>query len=580
MSTGHNHTFKATVGICTSPGIKPVNEDAVGFRVAEDHLLNTKGAVAVVADGVSTAEAGKEAAERCVEAVLTDYFTTPETWSVKHAIQKILTPLNRKLYNLGHEIQNEARGYITTLSLLVVKSHMGYLFHIGDSRIYQLSVETGEFKQLTRDHTASISEEKNYLIRAMGMDTSLNVDYSVVALKPGDIFFLSSDGIHDFLAEEKIRELIEANPDDYDAACRAIVDAASAAQSNDNLSCCLLRIDQLGVENIEDLNERLTRLPFPPELSPGLKMDGYEVLEEMYASERSQLYRVRDMESGVELVMKTPSQNYCDDPAYIERFIMEEWIGSRIDHPNVVKVIAPRKERKFLFYLMEMVSGQTLDKWLEDHPDRRPSELIVLVEKIVAGMEGLHEKETVHQDLKPSNIMVTPEQEIKIVDFGSVYAPGIHEIFTPVEREEALGTLDYSDPAYRFHINTGIKGDIYSLGVLVYEMFTGFLPYGAKLEKCHSYDDFHALKYVPSYHYRDIIPLWFDEALKKAVSIDPSARYSTLQGFLHDLKNPNVEYLKEDPVQEGSKDTLLFWKMLSFMLFGLLVITWFIMAQQ
>ncbi len=131
------------------------------------------------------------------------------------------------------------------------------------------------------------------------------------------------------------------------------------------------------------------------------------------------------------------------------------------------------------------------------------------------GMEALHEKETVHQDLKPSNIMLTPDFEAKIVDFGSVYAPGIHEIFTPMEREVALGTLDYADPSYRFRINTGIRGDIYSLGVMVYEMFTGFLPYGTKLEKCNTHADFLTLRYVPSYNHRDIIPIWFDRALEK-----------------------------------------------------------------
>lgn len=576
----HNHSFKATVGINTDAGVKPVNEDAIGFRIPEDHLINTKGMVAVVADGVSTAEAGKEAAERCVSTILTDYYSTPETWSVKHAVQKTLTPLNRKLYNLGHEIQNEARGYITTLSILVVKSHLAYLFHIGDSRIYRLSAETGEFSQLTRDHTAGISEEQNYLIRAMGMDTSLNVDVSVVPLKRGDIFFLSSDGIHDFLPDAEVQALIESNPADYDGACRTIVETASKAGSTDNLSCCLLRIDQLGLENIEDLNERLTRLPFPPELAPGLKIDGFEVLEEMYASERSQLYRVKDMQSGETLVMKTPSQNYCDDPAYIERFIMEEWIGSRVDHPNVVKVIPPKKERKFLYYLMEMVAGETLDKWQEQHPDRRPSDLIKLVEQIARGMEALHEKETVHQDLKPSNIMVTADFKVKIVDFGSVYAPGIHEIFTPMEREVALGTLDYADPSYRFRINTGIRGDIYSLGVMVYEMFTGFLPYGAKLENCTSHESFLRLRYIPSYHHRDIIPLWFDRALEKAVAIDPDLRYDSLAEFLHDLKNPNQEFLKEDPHQGGEKNTLLFWKMLSFVLFGLLVMSLLVSATK
>ncbi len=574
-----SQTFQATIGVCSDPGIKPINEDSVGFRIPDDHLRTTKGAVVVVADGVSTAEAGKEAAERCVNTVLSDYFATPETWSVKHSVQKILTPLNRTLYNLGHEIPNEARGYITTLSMVVIKSHMAYLFHIGDSRIYHLR-GPGQLQQMTRDHTAGLSENQNYLIRAMGMDTGLNVDSSVVTLKEGDIFFLSSDGVHDFLAEQDIQALIEGYADDYQQACREIVAAASAAGSNDNLSCCLLRIDKLGLENIEDLNERLTRLPFPPELSPGLKIDGYKVLEEMYASERSQLYRVVDMDSEQQLVMKTPSQNYCDDPAYIERFIMEEWIGSRVDHPNVVKVIPPKKERQFLYYLMEAVDGETLDKWLEKHSDRRPSELIRLVEQIAQGAMALHEKQTVHQDLKPSNIMVTPELAIKIVDFGSVYAPGIHEIFIPMEREVALGTLDYADPSYRFRINTGIKGDVYSLGVIVYEMFSGALPYGTKLEHCSSHADFLNLHYVPSYHHRDIIPLWFDRALEKAVSIDPEKRYETLPAFLHDLKNPNPAFLKEDPHESGGRDMLLFWKMVSFVLLGLLIMTLLVLAQR
>lgn len=195
-------------------------------------------------------------------------------------------------------------------------------------------------------------------------------------------------------------------------------------------------------------------------------------------------------------------------------------------------------------------------------------------------MEALHETETVHQDLKPSNIMVTPDLETKIVDFGSVYAPGIHEIFTPMEREVALGTLDYADPSYRFRINTGIRGDIYSLGVMVYEMFTGFLPYGTKLEKCNSHADFLKLRYIPSYNHRDIIPIWFDRALEKSVSIDPDMRYDSLRTFLSDLKNPNPDFLKEDIQQGGKKDTLLFWKMLSFVLFGLLVMSLLVSASK
>ena len=568
--------FQAEVASYSEAGIKSVNEDCTGYAVPDNHLLTTKGAVAVVADGVSSAEAGKEAAERCVKAVVEDYFETPETWSVKHAIQKILSSLNLELYNLGHTMRDESKGYISTLSLVVVKSHIAYIFHIGDSRVYHLSKESGEMVQLTRDHCANISEKKNYLVRAMGMDNSLNVDVSTMAVSPGDLFFLSSDGVHDFLSDNKLKMLLQVHRQDVELACQEIAKHALNEGSDDNISCTLMRIDQLGVENIEDLNERLTRLPFPPELSPGARIDGYRVEEELYASERSQLYLVVDEDTGQRLVMKTPSENYSDDPAYIERFIMEEWIGRRIDHPNVVKVIAPKTNRQFLYYLMEELQGVTLQVWLQQHPQARPSVLIGLAEKICAGIEAMHAQQTVHQDLKPSNVMLLPqangEHSVKIVDFGSVYTPAIHELFSPVDREMALGTLDYADPLYRFGINTGRKGDVYSLGVIIYEMFTGFLPYGTHPERCHNRQDFEEMPYTHSFHHRDIIPLWFDQALQKAVDINPDERYDTPRDLLHDLKNPNPEFLREVSSSPAEKNTLLFWKLLSVFWLALLLV--------
>lgn len=578
-----SRSFRATVATYTDAGAKKsINEDAIGFRLPDGDLLSTKGAVAVVADGVSSAEAGREAAHRSVEVILDNYFTTPELWSVKHAIQNTLTSLNSELYELGREMPDEARGYICTLSLMVIKSHLAYLFHIGDSRIYRLSAKDGSFTQLTKDHVAAISEEKQYLIRAMGMDTTLNIDASTVELCKGDIFFLDTDGIHDFLSDEQIRESIEHGQDDFQQTCRGLVEQALEAGSDDNLSCCLLRIDHLGVEEKADFSERLTRLPFPPELRPGLKIDGYEVVGELWASERSQLYVVRDMQTGEELVMKTPSANYDDDPAYIERFIAEEWIGSRIHHPNVVSIVPSKKgTQHFLYYLMEKVPGITLQKWIEQNPEPRPSVVAKIILRISEGLAAMHAQQVVHQDLKPGNVMVLPDGNIKIVDFGAVYAPGLQEIFNPFEREIALGTLDYADPSYRFGINTYIKGDIYSLAVIAYELFTGGkLPYGKRMERCKTLEDFYALDYVPSYQHREIIPVWFDKALQKGCSNDPAERYDTLEAFIYDLQHPNPEYLKEGPTGRKEGNTVFFWKILSFLWLTTLLVVLILMYQN
>lgn len=575
--------FKASIATHTEAGSKKsINEDAIGFRVPEDGLLATKGAVAVVADGVSSAEAGKEAARRSVEAVLDNYFATPELWSVKHAIQKTLTSLNSELYDLGREMPDEARGYICTLSLLVIKSHLAYLFHVGDSRIYRLSARDGSFSQLTRDHVASISNEKQYLIRAMGMDTALNIDASTVEIDQGDIFYLDSDGIHDFLDDTQVREIIEQGQGDLQKACESLVERALQAGSDDNLSCCLLRIDQLGVEEKADFSERLTRLPFPPELRPGLKIDGYEVLQELWASERSQLYFVRDMETGEELVMKTPSANYVDDPAYIERFIAEEWIGSRIHHDNVVSIVPPKSDgQHFLYYLMEKVPGITLQQWIAENPEARPSLIAQIILEIANGLFAMHAEQVVHQDLKPGNIMILPDGKIKIVDFGAVYAPGLQEIFNPFEREIALGTLDYADPSYRFGINTYIKGDIYSLAIIAYEMFTGGqLPYGKRMERCKTLEDFYQLEYVPSYQHREIVPVWFDKALEKGCKNNPEERYASLDEFIHDLQHPNPEFLKDGPTDKKEGNTVFFWKILSFLWLAVLLVVLILVFQS
>lgn len=576
-------SFKATVATHTDAGAKKsINEDAIGFRVPEGDLLSTKGAVVVVADGVSSAEAGKEAAQRSVEAILDNYFSTPELWSVKHSVQKTLTSLNSELYDLGREMPDEARGYICTLSLMVIKSHLAYLFHVGDSRIYRLSASDGSFTQLTKDHVAAISNEKQYLIRAMGMDTTLNIDASTIELGQGDIFFLDTDGIHDFLSDEQIRELIEAGQDDFGLTCQRLIEQALQAGSDDNLSCCLLRIDHLGVEEKGDFSERLTKLPFPPELRPGLKIDGYEVLAEMWASERSQLYAVRDLHTGEELVMKTPSANYDDDPAYIERFIAEEWIGSRIRHPNVVSIVPSKKgEQKFLYYLMEKVPGITLQQWIEENPEARPSVVAQMILRIADGLFAMHAEQVVHQDLKPGNIMILPDDSIKIVDFGAVYAPGLQEIFNPFEQEIALGTLDYADPSYRFGINTYMKGDIYSLAVIAYEMFTGgSLPYGKRQERCKTLEDFYQLEYVPSYTHREIIPLWFDRALEKGCKNNPRERYDSLEDFIHDLQHPNPEFLKEGNVEKAEGNTVFFWKILSFLWLTVLLVVLILVYQN
>lgn len=554
-------TLQLDIGTASSAGIKPVNEDAVAATVPDNSLLlDNKGAVAVLADGVSSAEAGREASRVAVHDFIEDYLRTPETWSAQHAGQKTLNSLNLKLYRKSHEFAQQDKGYLCTFSGLVIKSRTAHTFHLGDSRIYHLHHNT--LHQLSADHTVSLGKGRRILARALGMDSQVNPDYGNVPVAIGDTFVLTSDGIHDFLTAEQIQDTVML-ADSAQLAADSLLSAALARHSDDNLSAVVVRVIDLPDTTLEDYSLQLTRQPFPPDLQPGMRIDGLEILQEIFASSRSQLYLVRDEHNNKQLVMKTPSRNFEDDVSYIDRFIQEEWIGRRINSRHVVKIAEQSQPRRFLYYLMERVTGLSLDQWMRQNPLPKPRRAINLVLQIAAGIQDLHRHDTIHQDLKPANIMVTDDDHITLVDFGSVYVAGIAEQFRPLQHEGALGTATYSDPLYLLGRNTGIQGDLYALATITYELFTGELPYGEAINNCRTAFDYDRLRYQSASQFNPVIPLWFDRALEKGVAINPDQRYDSLEALLIDLQQPNPEFLKNVPTAGRERSSVVFWQVLS-----------------
>ena len=420
----------------------------------------------------------------------------------------------------------------------------------------------GEFKQLTRDHVASIGSGRSFLARAMGMDNSIQIDYSQFTLEVNDILLVTSDGIHDFLTTDRIIELMSAKLSCQERV-NALVQLAYDNGSDDNISGALCHITALPNESLDDYNSKLTRLPFPPPLDEGVTLDGYKVIKELFASSRSQLYLVEDTQSGEQMVMKTPSINFEEDTGYIDRFIQEEWIGKRIDSERVVKIIKQQRPRTCLYYLMEYVQGISLEKWMSKNHFPKTKVAFNLVEQIAEGLAAFHKMETIHQDLKPGNILVNEQNQIKVVDFGSVFVAGLAEVFIPLDHEGVLGTATYSDPKYLLGKNTGVQGDLYALATITYEIFTGKLPYGEKISECQTAFEYDRLRYISATVANPIIPMWFDRTLERGVSFDLERRYDNITEFINDLKKPNPNYLLDDPKVTKNKSQVLFWQLLS-----------------
>lgn len=541
-------------------GIKPRNEDSIAIHIPQGAQLTAKGIVVAIADGVSAAEAGREASEIAVKGFVSDYYSTPDSWSVKQSAHKVLIALNRWLFGQGQKFLEAEKGYVTTFSSVIFKSRSAYVFHVGDSRIYRL--RDGVLKQLTRDHVARISAEQCYLARALGIDVNLDIDFRTLDLQVGDLFLLTTDGVHEKIEPRLLQQLVMDGRADLDTLAAALIQTALDNGSTDNVSCQLVQVNALGQETNEDVLQTLNKLPFPPELLVGQKLDGWRVLQPIHASARSQLYLVQHEDNGQRAVMKTPSHNYIDDVGYIERFILEEWVARRIDSPYVVKVVEPPRPRRFLYYLLEHIEGPTLANVTSRREPLDIARVVDLADKLVQGLRAFHRRETLHQDLKPDNVVLRGDDPV-ILDFGSVYVAGVDEIATTFGRERALGTLEYSAPEYRLQRPRSAASDQFALAVMLYELLTGHHPFGSGYQQAQQPKDFLALKYIPAYRRNPLVPLWMDGALRKAMQINAELRYDSLSEFLHDLKRPNPAFLQADQRPLLERDPLRFWQILS-----------------
>jgi len=558
-------TLKVSIGSASDKGIKPDNEDFFGSLIPEGSQLTHKGIAAAIADGMSGSDAGKQASHCCVVSFLSDYYSTPDSWSVKHAGQKILSATNSWLYSQGQIRYESAKGMVSTLSIIVLKSTTVHIFHIGDSRIYRL--RQGNFEQLTRDHRIW-AKEKNYLNRAMGIEPRLEVDYRSLPLEKDDLFLMTTDGVHDFIDEKTLKKLVQAGTD-LTLVAEKIMQQAEANRSDDNLTCQLVRVDELPEANEDEVIRLHTNLPFPPSLEPGMVIDGYRIEEELHASKRTQIYRAFDTKTDTLVILKTPSVLYDDDTHYIEHFLHEEWAGKRIHHENVLRIISSNREKSCIYYVSEFLVGPTLRQWITANPKPDIKEARKIVEQIAKGLRAFHRMEMLHQDLKPENIMFDKNGVVKIIDFGSVKIAGITEI-TPLEHSETenvLGTLNYTAPEYHLGQRGTVKSDLFSLGVITYEMLNNALPFGQDMPEKPNKMNLAKLHYVPSFHHNAMVPIWIDGALKKATAITPQFRYDDLSEFLYDLSTPNPKFLSaEESIPLIQRNPLLFWKCLSVIL--------------
>lgn len=552
--------LKVSVGQYSDKGRKEINQDFHGLCIPEEPLLTSKGIAIALADGISSSDVGHIASEATVSGFLEDYYCTSEAWSVKKSAQQVLTATNSWLYSQTQKGQyrfNKDKGYVCTLSAMIIKSMMAHIFHLGDARIYRL-YDTG-LEQLTNDHRLWVSQDKSYLSRAMGINPHLDIDYQAIPVNPGDIFLLTTDGVYEFVDAKFMANTVLNSANDLDAAAKIITDKAYEKDSKDNLTVQIIHIDELPSQNADDIYQQLTELPFPPILEPRMVFEGYKIIRKLHGSSRSHVYLALD-DNDKQIVIKTPSVDLQNNPAYLERFLMEEWIARRINSAHVLKAYAQTKQRHFIYIITEYIDGQTLSQWMRDNPKPTLETVRGIIEQIAKGLRAFHRLEMLHQDLRPDNIMIDPQGTVKIIDFGSTKVAGVAEISTVLQQQNILGTAQYTAPEYLLGETGSPRSDLFSLGVITYQMLTGNLPYGAKIARAKTKAEQRKLKYRPLSPTDKKIPVWIDTAIENAVQADPLKRYQDLSEFIYDLRHPNKDFLKKTRPPLIERDPVVFWK--------------------
>ena len=321
-----------------------------------------------------------------------------------------------------------------------------------------------------------------------------------------------------------------------------------------------MRVDALPDGAASEVFGQPHELPLPPLLEARMVFDGYRIVRELHGSSRSHIYLAVDIETDAVVTIKIPSIDLRDDPAYLKRFMMEEWVARRIDSPHVLKPCLLSRKRNFLYVVTEYIDGQTLAQWMIDNP--KPS----------AGDRARHRRADRQGParLPPQGDAASGHPARQHHDRHDRHGEDHRFRFDHDHRRRRGRAVrrpqrhswhaQYTAPEYFLGEPATSRSDLFSLGVITYQMLTGKLPYGAQIAQARTRSQFNRLVYRPASHGDREVPVWVDGTLEKAVHPNPYKRYDSLSEFLFDLRHPNANYSSTSSTPLIERNPLLFWK--------------------
>lgn len=564
-------------GHATHQGKRSRNQDFVGMVTPLEPDWSAKGMIAAVADGLSGNDGGREASEYAVRGLLADYYATPDTWTVTHALERVIRAINQWVQHHG-SVRAELAGMASTLTTIVLRGRFYYFAHVGDSRLYLL--RGGTLQRLTADHVWDRPEMQHVLTRAVGLDSRIAVDLGMGEVQEQDVFLLATDGVWDALHEADLAyhltELAQGRCSAGDTA-RMLVDAALSAGSNDNASALTIRIDTLPAASRHDMLTVTQQLPVPPKRNPGQMIDRYLIDAVLHASATTLLYRVVDTTLPVSarrpLVLKTLHPDRGDDAAERAAFAREQWLARRV----VVRFFpqsVPVDTQTFLYYLSTFHEGHTLRERIDAGSHLTVPEVLAMGCKLARAIGALHRRSILHRDIKPDNIHLGADGELRLLDLG-IAQSGFDNDREDVDDAPQAGTPSFLAPEQFNNAPSSRQSDLYAAGVTLYWALTRRYPYG-------EIEPFQHPRFgdpMRPTHYRPDLPQWLENVLLKVVARDAPDRFETAEELLLALERGATRPLPPPGASPLAKrNPLLLWQFVAgiSIVLNLLLLLWIV----
>lgn len=279
--------------------------------------------------------------------------------------------------------------------------------------------------------------------------------------------------------------------------------------------------------------------------------DRYEILEKIGTGGMSDVYKAKDHKLNRFVAVKVLKQEFGENANFVSKFRIEAQAAAGLMHPNIVNVYDVGEEGGIHYIVMELVDGITLKKYIEKKARLSVKEAISIAIQVSMGIEAAHNNHIIHRDIKPQNIIISKEGKVKVTDFGIAKAATSNTITSNV-----MGSVHYTSPEQARGGYSDEKSDIYSLGITMFEMLTGRVPFNGETTVAIAIK--HIQEEMPSpREYVSEIPVSVEQIVCKCCQKSPDRRYQSMAELITDLKqsliNPDEDFVKViDPDEEAS----------------------------